>query len=125
MKMSDKTQELKWALCELLPFDVTVAVEDGSGNVACGTLKAINTAVDYDSWVVSYEDSDGIMHDAGIENVKPVLRRVSAMSDDDVLLFKEHSHIFNMHLLLNAGHYDYMKLIDAGLALDEDDVKKS
>ena len=114
MTQEDKLLLLK-DLCARLPYKVIVEIisyTDETSRPWFGEL--------------SCKDLDCFMHDVAYESIKPYLRPMSSMTEEEKYEFNElptiSSSIQSLSIneidFLNAHHFDYRGLIEKGLALE-------
>lgn len=121
-------QELLRGLCSLLPFGVICWTPSGNGrlNSIDQTIfmveYGINISATKREYFKGYEDGDIL--------VKPYLRPISSMTEDEKLDYialgdikryanPQYAYLISEQLdYLNAHHFDYRGLIPMGLALE-------
>lgn len=119
----DMTQEdkdiLKKVLCEQLPYGIKVWYPNGTGSI--GTVKGI---VEYTCY---FETNPYYGNSCSIDNIKPYLRPLSSMTEEEKEDFGVPFTSEGLVTLadtvecidwLNVHHFDYRGLIEKGLALE-------
>lgn len=106
-------------LCARFPYGVKIAIH-GSGKLILRNV--INSSI---GW---YVDAEGAPTDFSIDEVKPYLRPMSSMTEEEYKTYKNvshHSHYgspseqyYSSIDWLNEHHFDYRGLIEKGLALE-------
>lgn len=116
-------------LCERLPYGVII-----NSNSVSGELLSIDKRINGDIVVTNKILSNSVSANL-IENIKPYLRPMSSMTEEEVAEYKafhcvayEHTYFYpqfctvknelNMFDWLNSHHFDYRGLIPMGLALE-------
>jgi hypothetical protein len=104
MKQEDKELLLK-DLCSRLPYGVVVELDE-----KFGFNKGIHSLV------------KELLDPYGVEGIKPYLRPMSSMTEEEENEYYNIEFGFNIHSdrvdWLNAHHFDYRGLIEKGLAID-------
>ena len=111
MKQEDKELLLK-DLCARLPYGVKVSIL-GSGAMELKTC--INSTI---GW---YFDIEGAPTDFGIDEIKPYLRPMSSMTEEERNEFYDIPRSMVNHKSqdwLLERHFDYRRLIEKGLAIE-------
>lgn len=118
-------------LCERLPYGIEISLTDGTS----GMITSISI-VPHGTFVTVYFDRDNV-EDVQLENIKPYLRPMSSMTEEEKKEFDEVIKLCNNKVFacsekerrykffdaeqedfMNAHHFDYRGLIPMGLALE-------
>lgn len=116
-------------LCGRYPYSVKVNVN--------GEIQTFDSLCDDDGYYFQFLQSDGITEGVNIENIKPYLRPMSSMTEeeynkyeltfDNVVVYSghnnnnihsEHRPTYETFDYLDSIHVDYRGLIEKGLALE-------
>ena len=138
MKQEDKDLLLK-DLCARLPYGVicywrigselTLNLTEYNGQLTCINKVEIEDSSDYyyDCYFNVCNDSNGNSfqnEDVSIEIVKPYLRPMSSMTEEEKLMYEglmigtdNVSYMLDVIDWLNSNHFDYRGLIEKGLAI--------
>lgn len=109
-------KELHRGLCSLLPFGVMCWTPNGNGHLCSidQTAFSIEYGVNISATKREYFEDD--------ESVKPYLRPMSSMTDDEWREYKQamykSSFSFTEEDWFNSHYFDHRGLIDKGLALE-------
>lgn len=121
MKKEDKDLQLR-DLCGRLPYLPKVLADDGLSPDSKGsdyTLLGVNANKRI---VLLGLDFDGVYaaHKEYMDNIKPYLRPMSSMTEEEIRALGARVKINPAEGLdyLNANHFDYRELIPKGLALE-------
>lgn len=136
----EEKQLLLQDLCGRLPYGVKIALKNSEayhhenvakkGDITIDKLKGFNG-----SYFSIYHDNpldwDWYVSDIGVEDIKPYLRPLSSMTEEEYEEYtnidnrsyscpKDYAHIPASERIdwLNAHHFDYRGLIEKGLALE-------
>ena len=117
MTQKDKELLLK-DLCARLPFKVKISVNDKIESLQ--GINILDNVVEYGSFL-----------SCNIEEVKPYLRPMSSMTDEEKLEYRKTQWMYQADYCapeyfddidsydwLNKNHFDYRGLIEKGLAID-------
>ena len=117
MTQKDKELLLK-DLCARLPFKVKISVNDKIESLQ--GINILDNVVEYGSFL-----------SCNIEEVKPYLRPMSSMTDEEKLEYRKTQWVYQADYCapeyfddidsydwLNKNHFDYRGLIEKGLAID-------
>jgi len=106
-------------LCARLTYGIICQVDDGAAGLNDGKLVEIDIPKEFARFDADY------YWDAYIDDVKPYLRPMSSMTEEEI---KEYKHLIafsgspngaaNLVDWLNAHHFDYRGLIKKGLAIE-------
>ena len=118
-------------LCARLPYFVYVQIEGKT------EPEPLNSFMDDDGFWFQLYDENGIGEGFDVEQIKPYLRQMSSMTEEEYEDFRKTFKWFEQfdenlfewtyesYDWLNAHHFDYRGLIKKGLALEAtDDVYK-
>lgn len=103
--------------------DKDLVVIDLSARLPYGVIVAIKSSnhEDWDDWVgeLTYKDLDFFDNDVIYDYVKPYLRPMSSMTEEESEEFANMEIVgYNNYDWLNAHHFDYRGLIEKGLAIE-------
>jgi len=122
MTQEEKSLLLK-DLCARLPYGVILNIVNEDSAVAYGTFVGMTRSQKHSCLI--YEDLiciEGVLTPFRLEEVKPYLRPMSSMTEEEEFTLNE-TRCYTQFTLesydwLNAHHFDYRGLLEKGLALE-------
>ena len=113
---NEEKQLLFKDLCARIPYGTEISLVDGTS----GMITSISI-VPHGIFVTVYFNRDSV-EDVSLEDIKPYLRPMSSMTEDEEKEFEETlqytQYTLESYDWLNAHHFDYRGLIEKGLALE-------